>query len=195
MLNLNVNPPAQTSSPPRTNVLTTFWRRFWLKRHLDSNHSNKKDRGESYFQGLDENLERLCLDKTVSIYQRKKGIGKASHVVALLVAKNTKAHTIGVSLVIRATMILVKQVIGEEVAAKLESVSLSNSTVKNQIEEMSVDIAEQVISGVKDSKFGCYIQLDESKDEQTTLSYLSICLLYGRQFCENWVTDDQVAFQ
>ena len=45
---------------------------------------------------------------------------------------------------------------------KLQSVFLSNNTVKNRIEEMSVDIAEQVISGVKDSTFRCSFQLDES---------------------------------
>ena len=41
--------------------------------------------------------------------------------------------------------------IGEEAAAKLESVSISNNTVKNNIEEMSVDISDQVISEVKGS--------------------------------------------
>ena len=58
---------------------------------------------------------------------------------------------------------LVKHVIGEEAAAKLESVSISNNTVKNCIEELSVDISEQVVSEVKDSKYG-FIQLDESTD-------------------------------
>ena len=54
--------------------------------------------------------------------------------------------------------------IGEEAAAKLESVSISNNTVKNHIEEMSVDISDQVISEVKDSKYGFSIHLDESTD-------------------------------
>jgi len=63
-----------------------------------------------------------------------------------------------------AAKVLVKHVVREEAAVKLESVSLSNNTVKNRIEEMSVDIAEQMISRVKDSKFGLTIQLDESSD-------------------------------
>ena len=63
-----------------------------------------------------------------------------------------------------AVKMLVKHVVGEEAATKLESVSLSNNTVKNRIEEMSVDIADQVISGVKDSKYGFSIQLDELTD-------------------------------
>ena len=44
-----------------------------------------------------------------------------------------------------ATKILVKNVIGVEAAASLETASLSNNTVKNRIEEMSIDITDQVI--------------------------------------------------
>ena len=49
---------------------------------------------------------------------------------------------------------MVRNVIEVEAAAKLEIVSLSNNAVKNRIEEISIDVADQVISGVKDSKFG-----------------------------------------
>ena len=67
-------------------------------------------------------------------------------------------------LILPAAKILVRNLIGEESLAKLDSVSLSNNTVKRRIEEMSVDIADQVIAGVKDSKFGFALQLDESTD-------------------------------
>ena len=63
-----------------------------------------------------------------------------------------------------AAKIMVKNVIEVETAAKLETVSLSNNTVKNRIGEMSIDIADQVISGVKDLKFGFSMQLDKSTD-------------------------------
>ena len=59
---------------------------------------------------------------------------------------------------------LAKYLIGVKAAAKLESDSLFNNAVMNQIEEMSVDIADQVISGVKNSKYDFFIQLDESTD-------------------------------
>ena len=135
-----------------------------LQRHLHTNHSDQKDRDENYFQQLGECAKRQCLDKTGAIDQRKKGVVKATYEVAFLIAKNMKAHTIGESLIMPAAKILVKHVIGEEAAAKLESVSVSNNTVKNRIEEMSVDISDQVISEVKDSKYGFFIQLDESTD-------------------------------
>ena len=61
-----------------------------------------------------------------------------------------------------------------EAAAKLEIVSLSNNTVDNQIEEISIDIADLVISDVKDSKFGFSMQLDEWTDITKNFNYLSM---------------------
>ncbi|XP_068201647.1 zinc finger BED domain-containing protein 5-like [Palaemon carinicauda] len=135
-----------------------------LKRHLETNQADKKDRDQSYFQRLGENVKRQSMDKTGQIYQKGAGIVKASYEVALLVAKNMKAHTIAESLIMPAAKILVSQVIGEEAVAKLESVSVSNNTVQRRIKEMSVDIADQVFEGVKSSKYGFASQLNESTD-------------------------------
>ena len=76
-----------------------------------------------------------------------------------------------------------KNVLGKEAAAKLKSVALSNNTIKKRIEEMSVDIADQVISGVKDSKSGFSIQLDESTDVTNNAQLL----VYVRYTQENAV--------
>ena len=73
---------------------------------------------------------------------------------------------------------MVKNVIEVETAAKLETVSLSNNTVKNRIGEMSIDIADQVISGVKDLKFGFSMQLDKSTDI-TNSAQLLVCVRYS----------------
>ena len=75
-----------------------------------------------------------------------------------------KAHTIAESLALPATKTLIRNLIGDEAAAKLDSVSLSNDTVKHRIQKMSGDIAEQVIAGVKDSMFEFAIQINESTD-------------------------------
>jgi len=72
-----------------------------------------------------------------------------------------KAHTITESLFLPAAKAPVRSLIGDEAAAKLVSVSLSNDTAKRRIQEMSGDIAKQVIAGVKNSKFGFAIQIDE----------------------------------
>ena len=77
-----------------------------LQRHLHTNYSDKKNRDESYFQRLGECVKRQRLDKTGTIYQRKKGVVKASNEVAFLIAKNMKAHAIGESLIMSAAKML-----------------------------------------------------------------------------------------
>ena len=89
---------------------------------------------------------------------------KTSYEVSLLVTQNKKHHVHCEVTYFASSKILIKNLIGEELLPKLDSVSLSNNTVKRRIEEMSVDIADQVIAGVKDSKFGFALQLDESTD-------------------------------
>ncbi|XP_068246703.1 zinc finger BED domain-containing protein 5-like [Palaemon carinicauda] len=135
-----------------------------FKRHLETDHADKKDQDQSYFQRLGENVKRQRMDKTGQIYQKGAGIVKASYEVALLVAKNMKPHAIAESLIMPAAKILVSHVIGEEAVAKLESVSVSNNTAQHHIEEMLVDIADQVVEGGKSSEYGFAIQLDESTD-------------------------------
>ena len=61
-----------------------------LKRHLESNHSNKKDRDKSYFQRLGENVKKQHLDQTGQSYQKSAEILHASYEVFLLIAKNIK---------------------------------------------------------------------------------------------------------
>ena len=73
-----------------------------LKLHLVTNHVEEKEQDESYFQRLGENAKRQRLDKSGVIYQKKKGVVKASCEVALLVVKSTKALAIGESLVMPA---------------------------------------------------------------------------------------------
>ena len=65
-----------------------------------------------------------------------------------------KAHTIAELLVLPAAEILVRNLIGEKDAAKLDSVSLSNDTVRRRIKEMSDDISNQGTAGIRASTFG-----------------------------------------
>ena len=131
-----------------------------LKRHLESNHSEKKDRDKSYFQRLDENVKRQHLDQTGQSYQKSAGILHASYEVSLLIAKNIKVHTIAENLVLPAAKTLVRNLIGEKEAEKLNSVSLSNDKVRRRIHDMSDDISDEVTI----SKYGFAMQLVESTD-------------------------------
>ena len=135
-----------------------------LKRHLESNHSDKKDRDKSYFQKLCEDVKRQRLDQTGQSYQKSAGILHASYEVSLLIAKNTKAHSIAENLFLSAAKILVRNLIGEKEAEKLNSVSLSNDTVKRRIHDMSDDVSDEVTTAVRASKYGFAMQLNESTD-------------------------------
>ena len=57
---------------------------------------------------------------------------------------------------------MVRLVVGEDVARKLDDISVSNDTVSRRINEISLNIKEQVVDEIKKSLFA--IQLDESTD-------------------------------
>ena len=107
---------------------------------------------------------RQRLDQTGQSYQKSAGILHASNEVSLLIAKNMKAHTIVENLVLPAAKILVRKLIGEKEAEKLNSVSLSNDTMRRRIHDMSDVISDQVTTAVRASKYGFAMQLDESTD-------------------------------
>ena len=75
-----------------------------------------------------------------------------------------KAHTIAENLVLPAAKILVRNLIGEKEAEKLNSVSLSNVAMRRQIHDISDDISDQVTTAVRASKYGFAMQFDESTD-------------------------------
>ena len=135
-----------------------------LKRHLERNHPNKMNADKSYFQRLADNVKRQRMDKTGQMQQKSEDVVAASYEIALLVAEQKQPHTIAESLILPGAKILVKRVFGEQAIAKLNAVSLSNNTTKRRIEEMSDDIADQILAEIKESKFGFAIQLDESTD-------------------------------
>ena len=135
-----------------------------LKRHLERNHRNKMNADKSYFQRLADNVKRQRMHKTGQMQQKSKDVVAASYEIALLVAEQKQPHTIAESLILPGAKILVKRVFGEQAIAKINAVSLSDNTIKRRIEEMSDDIADQILAEIKESKFGFAIQLDESTD-------------------------------
>ena len=135
-----------------------------LHRHFEIKHETFKDKDLSFFKHKEAGLKRQRLDQSGSIYQQTNSIVKASYEVSLMIAKQKKAHTIGENLILPAAKEMVRHIIGEEAAKKLNSVSLSNDTVKRRIVDMSEDILRQIISGIKSSKSGFAIQLDETTD-------------------------------
>ena len=96
----------------------------------------------------------------------------ASNEIALIVAKNKKPHSIEEELIIPAEKVLVKHVIGDEAALKLNNVSLSNNTIQRRVTKMSTDINQQVLKEVQSSKYGFAIQLDETTNGLNCAQFL-----------------------
>ena len=70
-----------------------------------------------------------------------------------------KPHTIGERL--PAAIDMARLMRGDNVASKLQSVSLSNDTVKSRIADLSLNIKNQVVARMKKAGKRSY-QLDES---------------------------------
>jgi len=74
-----------------------------------------------------------------------------------------KPHTIGEQLVKPAAIDMARLICGNDVASKLQSVSLSNDTVKSRIADLSLNIKNQVVARMKKAGKWSY-QLDEATD-------------------------------
>ncbi|XP_065673898.1 protein FAM200C-like [Hydra vulgaris] len=98
-----------------------------------------------FFERKRNNLKRQRFDFSGTFKQELAADVKASYSVYYLIAIKMKPHNIGEELILPAAKILVKQVIGDSAAKKLNQVSLSNDTVHRRIIEMATDVKECVV--------------------------------------------------
>ena len=103
------------------------------------------------------------MDKTDQTQQKSKDVVVASYEIALLVAKQ-RPQSNKESFILPGAKISVKRVFEEQAIAKLNAVSFSNHTIKRRIEEISDDIADEILAEIKESNFGFAIQSNESTD-------------------------------
>ena len=146
-----------------------------LKRHLETNHPNCLDKPVEFFerklnsiQGQRNIMTKFATENKLAVY--------SSYVASYQIAKQKKGHTIGEDLLMPVMKEVVKIMIGEKESKKLNAISLSNSTVKRRITDMSDDVLEQILTHVKASPFYS-IQLDESTDI-AGLPQLSVFIRY-----------------
>ncbi|KAL4120074.1 hypothetical protein QTP88_012813 [Uroleucon formosanum] len=88
---------------------------------------------------------------------------EVSYVVAELVAKTMKPHTIGEQLILPACREIVKIFFGIEAGQEILKIPLSDNTISRRINDMSEDIEQQVLNKLSDSHMFA-LQVDESTD-------------------------------
>ena len=109
----------------------------------------------------------------------------ASYIVAYKVAQAKKPHTIVEQLVLPCAKEMVRLVLGEEAAKKLNDISVSNDTISRRINELSENINELVVDEIKKSRLFA-IQLDESTD----VALCSQLLVFARYMVEGDFKDE-----
>ncbi|XP_057715925.1 SCAN domain-containing protein 3-like [Corythoichthys intestinalis] len=133
-----------------------------LKRHLQTKHPSLQDKPVDYFVRLLKNTEKQAtfLRKTTTVNERAL---KASYLVAELVAKSKKSHTVAETLILPACKAIVNEVLGPDAAKEIAKVPLSDNTIARHINDMSADIETVVLEKIHVSKKFA-LQLDESTD-------------------------------
>ncbi|XP_076069774.1 zinc finger BED domain-containing protein 5-like [Oratosquilla oratoria] len=86
----------------------------------------------------------------------------STYAVAYLFAQRKEAHTIGEDLIKPAAVAMCRAMHGEKVAGDLDTIPLSNDTVRRRIHDIADDIRCQLIERVKNVRYA--LQIDESTD-------------------------------
>ena len=156
-----------------------------LKLHLEKCHPGLLQKDKDYFERQLSALKRQRLDASGAFHEKTSNAVRASYIVAYKVAQAKKPHTIVEQLVLPCAKEMVRLVVGEDAARKLNDISVSNNTVSRRIDEISQNISEQVVDEIKKSPLFA-IQLDESTD----VSMSSQLMVFARYMVDGNVKEE-----
>lgn len=135
-----------------------------LQRHISTKHPECLNKPLIFFQSKKTELfSTRSIMENVSSGQVNTKITMASYHLSLLIAKNGAPHTAGENLILPGAKIISSLLLDKKADQQIGQISLSNTTVKRRIEEMSNNVKESLISAIKESDFYS-LQLDESTD-------------------------------
>ncbi|CAG5047553.1 unnamed protein product [Parnassius apollo] len=146
-----------------------------LKRHLDTNHPELKDKSVSFFERHKEVRRTGAADIQKLVKTDNENATEASFLLSYKIARAGKPHTIAEDLIKPCMTEIVTCVLGEEAAKKVSAVQCSNNVISDRIHKISDHIQDELISRLKTSEMFA-MQLDESTD----VVGLSILLVFVR---------------
>ncbi|XP_067949994.1 protein FAM200C-like [Watersipora subatra] len=122
-----------------------------LKQHLRNKHAEHTDKSKPFFEAKERELKQAKVDSTGSFHIQAQAITEASYALSYGIARDKKPHIIGETLVKPCLLEYTKIILGDPATQKITDLSLSDSTVKSRIDDMSADIKRQVIEKIKSS--------------------------------------------
>ncbi|KAJ4919048.1 hypothetical protein JOQ06_021802 [Pogonophryne albipinna] len=132
-----------------------------LARHFSTKHPSHNSKDIEYFQRLKSQNEKQSQRMLSSLRVSDKA-QETSCLVAELIAKAKKAHTIAENLILPACK-EIAVMIGPDATKEIDKILLSNNTIKRRIDDMSVDIETVLTEKIQRSaKFA--LQVDDSTD-------------------------------
>ncbi len=113
-----------------------------LKRHFTTNHSHLSNKTVDYFRRLLDSKQKqrkffFFLKKVITSEKAQE----VSYLVAELVAKKMKSHTIAESPIMPACKTIVRTMLGEEAESELNKVSVFDNTISRRLDDLSNNIS------------------------------------------------------
>ena len=124
-----------------------------LKRHFSTNHSHLSNNTVDYFRRLLDSQQK----RKATISDKAQ---EASYLVAELVAKKMKSHTIAESLIMPAYKIIVRTMLGEEAEYEVSKVPVSDNTINGRVDDLSNNISGILSEILQNNNFT--LQVDET---------------------------------
>nr|XP_039253417.1 zinc finger BED domain-containing protein 5-like [Styela clava] len=159
-----------------------------LKRHLETKHSQLKNKNIDYFEKKNKELNERKKMFGRFVCEDHKNALIPSYKISFRIAQQGEAHTIAENLIKPCAKDLVESMIGKNYVRSIEAVPLSDSTVSRRISDMAEYCQKELIMRMKQSPTFS-LQMDESTD----VDDLAVLLVFVR-YVYNFETEENLLF-
>ena len=116
-----------------------------LSRHLKTVHSEYEGKDITFFQRKLDTLKSSQAVMAKIMKGNTENAAEASFQVSYRIAQTGKAHTIAETLIKPCAMEMVRCMLDDESAKKIDLIPLSNNTVKRRVQAIADNIEEELI--------------------------------------------------